>query len=191
MFACVINTIIIRFRLCEALLAADPHIMLIGVGGYIQIPSNNSKKIIMYYACRNQVRMSEAINDPCAFTRLTDGVFQDIKSSASPKLQKVWQTCGLVDIKTVCLFDDNLLVWQAREILQQVDQRKLYRFICRTLPNRKKPTVPVVCYNHVEQYCCGTAVLFYLMNRRTSHQNWWKDSTGSRMTSRLRIYLWM
>ena len=74
------------------------------------MPCNNSHIIILHYAYRNQVRMSEAINDPCAFTRLTDGVFWDIRSSANPELQKVRGACRLVDIRTVCSSDDNLLV---------------------------------------------------------------------------------
>ena len=35
------------------------------------------------------VKMSEAIDDPFAYTHLTDGILQDIKKSTDPNLEEV------------------------------------------------------------------------------------------------------
>ncbi|XP_064399038.1 deoxynucleoside triphosphate triphosphohydrolase SAMHD1-like isoform X2 [Halichondria panicea] len=81
---------IIEYMLTEALLKADPHLYLRGVNG--------------------SVRMSEAIHDPVAYTRLTDSVTQRILESTEPALQ------------------------ESRDILAKIERRELYKCVGQTAP---------------------------------------------------------
>jgi HD superfamily phosphohydrolase len=80
---------IIEEMVTEALVAANDHLL---------IPGKDGKK----------VKMSEAIEDPVAFTRLTDQVLQQIQLSTDPNLQK------------------------AKDILAKVETRRLYKHVGQT-----------------------------------------------------------
>ncbi len=45
--------------------------------------------LFIYHTHRKKVKMSDAIEDPYAYTRLTDNVVQQILLSTEPQLQKV------------------------------------------------------------------------------------------------------
>jgi HD superfamily phosphohydrolase len=80
---------IIEEMITEALVAANNHLLIPGTGNA-------------------EVKMSEAIRDPVAFTRLTDQVLQQIQLSANPNLLK------------------------AKEILEKVEKRRLYKHVGQT-----------------------------------------------------------
>ncbi|XP_059836903.1 deoxynucleoside triphosphate triphosphohydrolase SAMHD1-like [Hypanus sabinus] len=82
---------IIESMITEAMVLADPHILISGSGG-------------------KQYRMSTAIGDMEAYTKLTDSIFEQILNSADAELQ------------------------EAREILSNVVCRKLYKWIGQTQP---------------------------------------------------------
>ncbi|CAI8021437.1 Deoxynucleoside triphosphate triphosphohydrolase SAMHD1, partial [Geodia barretti] len=80
---------IIEEMITEALVAADDHLLIPGKDG-------------------EKVKMSRAIKDPVAFTRLTDQVLQQIQLSDDPNLQ------------------------QAKDILAKVEKRRLYKHVGQT-----------------------------------------------------------
>ncbi|CAI7999436.1 Deoxynucleoside triphosphate triphosphohydrolase SAMHD1 [Geodia barretti] len=80
---------IIEEMITEALVAANDHLLIPGKDG-------------------EKVKMSEAIKDPVAFTRLTDQVLQQIQLSDDPNLQ------------------------QAKDILAKVEKRRLYKHVGQT-----------------------------------------------------------
>ncbi|XP_058535910.1 deoxynucleoside triphosphate triphosphohydrolase SAMHD1 [Ochotona princeps] len=86
---------IIDTMITDALLKADP---------YIKIPGANGK---MY-------RISTAIDDMEAFTKLTDNIFLEILYSTDPNLNA------------------------AREILKNIEYRKLYKYVGETQPKNSK-----------------------------------------------------
>lgn len=49
----------------------------------------NLLDIPLYCCCRTMVKMSDAIDDPVAYTRLTDNIVQQILASTDPKLHEV------------------------------------------------------------------------------------------------------
>jgi HD superfamily phosphohydrolase len=82
---------IIELMITEALVAAND---------YLMIPGRDNKLL----------KMSEAIWDPFAFTKLTDQVLQQIQLTPDPNLK------------------------QAKEILERVERRQLYKYIGQTQP---------------------------------------------------------
>ena len=79
-------------RMSEALKEADEHIELPGNNGrYANIPAIRILSITDFYS---KVKISEAIDDVCAYTHLTDGIFWYIKFSREPCLAKV--ICSMV-----------------------------------------------------------------------------------------------
>ncbi|XP_062897157.1 deoxynucleoside triphosphate triphosphohydrolase SAMHD1-like [Mobula hypostoma] len=82
---------IIESMITEAMVLADPHILISGSGG-------------------KQFKMSTAIDDMEAYTKLTDSIFEQILNSSDAELQ------------------------EAREILSNVVCRKLYKWIGQTQP---------------------------------------------------------
>ncbi|XP_072099898.1 deoxynucleoside triphosphate triphosphohydrolase SAMHD1-like [Mobula birostris] len=82
---------IIESMITEAMMLADPHILISGSGG-------------------KQFKMSTAIADMEAYTKLTDSIFERILNSSDAELQ------------------------EAREILSNVVCRKLYKWIGQTQP---------------------------------------------------------
>ncbi|XP_072918221.1 deoxynucleoside triphosphate triphosphohydrolase SAMHD1-like [Hemitrygon akajei] len=85
----VVNSI--ESMITEAMVLADPHILISGSDG-------------------KQYRMSTAIGDMEAYTKLTDSIFEQILNSADAELQ------------------------EAREVLSNVVCRKLYKWIGQTQP---------------------------------------------------------
>ncbi|XP_059837185.1 deoxynucleoside triphosphate triphosphohydrolase SAMHD1-like [Hypanus sabinus] len=77
---------IIESMITEAMVLADPHILISGSGG-------------------RQYRMSTAIDDMEAYTKLTDSIFEQILNSSQPELE------------------------EARTILNNIRNRRLYRCI--------------------------------------------------------------
>lgn len=65
---------------------------------------------LIWFGCRKLLKLSETINDMSAYTKLNDGVFHMILYSTDEKLK------------------------EAREILERVECRKLYKFIGQTKP---------------------------------------------------------
>ncbi|KAI4883970.1 hypothetical protein NFI96_027537 [Prochilodus magdalenae] len=82
---------IIEFMITEALVKADPHILIEGSNG-------------------ETCRMSEAIDDMEAYTKLTDHIFEQILYSTKPELSK------------------------AKDILQNIICRRLYKCLGQTTP---------------------------------------------------------
>ncbi|XP_072371322.1 deoxynucleoside triphosphate triphosphohydrolase SAMHD1-like [Scyliorhinus torazame] len=82
---------IIESMITEALLLADPHIKISGANG-------------------KRYKISTAIDDMVAYTKLTDAIFQQILNSSKPELEP------------------------AREILNNIICRKLYKWIGQTQP---------------------------------------------------------
>ncbi|XP_072918223.1 deoxynucleoside triphosphate triphosphohydrolase SAMHD1-like [Hemitrygon akajei] len=80
---------IIESMITEAMVLADPHIQISGTGG-------------------EQYRMSTAIDDMEAYTKLTDSIFEQILNSSKPELE------------------------EARTILNNIINRKLYKCIGQT-----------------------------------------------------------
>ncbi|KAM9296191.1 deoxynucleoside triphosphate triphosphohydrolase SAMHD1 [Gastrophryne carolinensis] len=88
---------IIETMITDAFLKADPIIKIEGSGG-------------------RHYRISEAVDDMVAYTKLTDHIYQQILYSSDPSLE------------------------EAREILQKVECRELYKYVGDTQPNsRIKP----------------------------------------------------
>lgn len=78
------SNVLYLYRLTEALLAANDHLLIPGRDGYD--PDNYS--IIKLYI-RSSVRMSDAVDDMVAYTNLNDSVIHMIMSSVDPNLQRV------------------------------------------------------------------------------------------------------
>uniref|UniRef100_A0A672J8N5 Deoxynucleoside triphosphate triphosphohydrolase SAMHD1 n=1 Tax=Salarias fasciatus TaxID=181472 RepID=A0A672J8N5_SALFA len=88
---------IIEIMITEALLKADRHIKIRGSGG-------------------RMFSLSEAIDDPEAYTKLTDHLFEQILYSSSPELE------------------------EAREILHNITTRRLYKCLGQTTQEANMPT---------------------------------------------------
>nr|KAF6423692.1 SAM and HD domain containing deoxynucleoside triphosphate triphosphohydrolase 1 [Rousettus aegyptiacus] len=85
---------IIDTMITDAFLKADPYIEIIGAGG-------------------KKYRISTAIDDMEAFTKLTDNIFLEILYSTDPKLEA------------------------ARKILEKIEHRNLYKYVGETQPDEK------------------------------------------------------
>ncbi|XP_040588646.1 deoxynucleoside triphosphate triphosphohydrolase SAMHD1 isoform X2 [Mesocricetus auratus] len=83
---------LIDIMITEAFLKADPYIEILGTNG-------------------NKCRISTAIDDMEAFTKLTDNIFLEILHSTDPRLS------------------------EAREILRNIECRNLYKYLGETQPN--------------------------------------------------------
>ncbi|XP_036040708.1 deoxynucleoside triphosphate triphosphohydrolase SAMHD1 [Onychomys torridus] len=83
---------LIDIMITEAFLKADPYMEFIGTGG-------------------EKFRISTAIDDMEAFTKLTDNIFLEILYSTDPKLS------------------------EARNILRNIENRNLYKYLGETQPN--------------------------------------------------------
>nr|DBA27709.1 TPA: hypothetical protein GDO54_008176 [Pyxicephalus adspersus] len=86
---------IIETMITDAFIKADPHIKIEGSNG-------------------KHFTISESVEDMVAYTKLTDGIFQQILYSSDPKLNG------------------------AREILQKVERRELYKYVGQTQPDHSK-----------------------------------------------------
>lgn len=73
-------------RITEALVAANDYLLIPGRDGYVFFYFGQSTVFSWFY---REVKMSEAIDDPVALTRLTDQVLQQIQISSDPNLQEV------------------------------------------------------------------------------------------------------
>ena len=93
--------------------------------------------------------MSEAIDDPVAFTKLTDHVLQRIQHSTDPKLKHVDN--NILTHKIVC---DIVMLssLQARDILENLERRKLYKLIGQA------QVTPVLSKVSLSRYKSSTAI---------------------------------
>ncbi|XP_057637424.1 deoxynucleoside triphosphate triphosphohydrolase SAMHD1 isoform X2 [Chionomys nivalis] len=83
---------LIDIMIKEAFIKADPYVEIIGAGG-------------------TKCRISTAIDDMEAFTKLTDNIFLEILNSTDPRLS------------------------EARSILRNIERRDLYKYLGETQPN--------------------------------------------------------
>ncbi|XP_065817363.1 deoxynucleoside triphosphate triphosphohydrolase SAMHD1-like isoform X7 [Labrus bergylta] len=100
---------IIQEMIAEAFLKADGHIQIEGSQG-----SAGSEGTIGFQGSRGLFTLSTAFKNMEAYTKLTDNVFEEILKSSRPELQ------------------------EAREILQNIVSRKIYKFVGETKPKTIK-----------------------------------------------------
>lgn len=74
-------------RITEALLKADDYLLIRGNKGWANV--HFFVLLFMFSLLCSNVKMSEAIHDPYAYTRLTDNVFQQILASEGDNLKEV------------------------------------------------------------------------------------------------------
>lgn len=77
------------------------------------------KKFLVFFLFRKELKISETIHDMSAYTKLNDGIFHQILYSSDERLR------------------------EAREILDRLEHRELYRFIGQTKPVKQEETLKV------------------------------------------------
>ena len=89
--------------------------------------------------------MSEAIGDPFAFTKLTDQVLQQIQLTPDPNLKQVLYSRLQRNFFCTVTFLGGLTYVKAKEILERVERRQLYKYIGQTQPASPTTVITKVC----------------------------------------------
>ena len=91
-------------------------------------PPSTSHMCAFLSLVSRQVKMSEAIYDMTAYSRLTDGVLHQIMLSSNPELEKVLNLTSRCNSSTLFL--------QSKQLILQIEKRRLYKCVGQTQPSR-------------------------------------------------------
>ena len=94
------------------------------------------------------VKMSEAIYDMHAYTKLTDHVMHQILMSSAPELEEVSSVCMVHECNMYMTYITQFS--QSRELLQKVEKRELYKCIGQTQPSPSSRITKVRLYMYLK-----------------------------------------